>query len=244
LREDLRPLHWRGQNRLQVSCWEEAVLCSPSAQLWIPPLDAGEVVNEGYYNQNVLSSSGDFMGSTPVRFPFALEDEMTRHCALLGGLYQQLGYVGRCSFDMLVLGTELASGQLKFIECNGRWGGTSGPMSLMNRWFGDWAKQPYSTRKYHIPGIERLAFSDLLDAFRDDLFHVGGHTGWLAFLDASGLHSSNINVLALGDDIVQAQHRVNDEVPRRLLELSKSGSGSRSSHVSSGDKLLKKVSVH
>ncbi len=86
LRDDLRPLHWEGQSRLLVSCWEEAVICSPSAQLWIPPIDAGEVVIEGYYNQNILNSSGDFMGSTPVRFPVALEDEMTRCCALLGSL--------------------------------------------------------------------------------------------------------------------------------------------------------------
>jgi hypothetical protein len=244
LKEELRPLHWEGQSRLLVSCWEEAVICSPSAQLWIPPLDAGEVVIEGLYNQNIMGTSGDFMGSSPVRFPDALEDEMTRSCALIGSLFQQLGYVGRCSFDMLVLGEELANGQLKFIECNGRWGGTSGPMSLMNRWFDDWTKQPYSTRKCHIPGIERLAFSDLLEAFRNDLFQVDRQTGWLAFLDASGLHSSSINVLALGDDIVQAQQRVNVEVPRRLLELCNSSSVIQSSPNSLGAKSSKKVPAH
>ena len=64
---------------------------------------------------------------------------------LLAVLFQRLGYVGRCSFDLLVVGESLATARAEFLECNGRWGGTSGPMMLMNRLFGDWATRPYAT---------------------------------------------------------------------------------------------------
>jgi hypothetical protein len=242
LREELRPLHWKRHSRLRVSCWEEAVICSPSAQLWIPPLDGGEPLIEGLYKQDIMSSRGDFMGSTPAWFSAGPEEEMTRCCALLGSFFQQLGYVGRCSFDMLLLGDGVENSRLKFIECNGRWGGTSSPMSLMNRWFGDWAQKSYTTRKYHICGIGRLAFSDLLEAFRDDLFHAGTRTGWLAFLDASGLRSSDLNVLALGEDTVQAQSRINQEVPRRLIKLSNKARGNHFHPASPGTETLKKAS--
>jgi hippurate hydrolase len=220
LREALHELHWSGDSRLLVSCWEEPVLCSPSAQLWLPPSESGrEVAIEGLFNQVISGGRGDFLGSAPATFPDRVEAEIARSCLALARVFQQLGYVGRCSFDMLLTGKDLDSCQLKFIECNGRWGGTSGPMSLMNRWFDDWAGQPYATSVCEMPGLESLAFEDLLQAFDADLFDAGSRTGWLAFLDAAGLPHSRINLLALGDDVGQARERVGLEVPAKLREL-------------------------
>lgn len=224
LREELQPLHWEGECRLLVSLWEEKVISSPSAQLWVPPVDTGEPVIEGLYSQDVDSGRGEFLGSTPAVFPVDLERRITRSCALLGRIFQLMGYVGRCSFDLLLVGDHIESSHFKFIECNGRWGGTSGPMSLMNRWFGDWALQPYATHHFTVPGIDKLRFEDLLGAFTNELLDVRKRSGWLAFLDASGLGFARFNALSLGDDVAQARYRISEWLPRRLDELSGSAS--------------------
>jgi hippurate hydrolase len=220
LREALRDLHWSGNSRLLVSTWEEPVLCSPSAQLWLPPVNAGEeVAIEGLFSQVISGGRGDFLGSAPSHFPDRVEREMTRSCMLLGRLFQRLGYVGRCSFDMLLTGNALEDCQLKFIECNGRWGGTSGPMSLMNRWFADWAARPYATSVCELPGLDGLRFEDLQEAFADVLFDAGSQSGWLVFMDAAGLRNARINLLALGEDVAQARDRASHEVPEKLAQL-------------------------
>jgi hypothetical protein len=226
LREELLPLQWAGECRLLVSIWEEKVICSPSVQLWLPPAGTGDPVIEGLFNQEVDSGRGEFMGSVPADFPVAAEEEAIHSSAVLGRLFQLLGYVGRCSFDLLLVGDSLSGSRLKIIECNGRWGGTSGPMSLMNRWFGDWALRPYASHHFKIPGLERLAFVDLLEAFQGELLDVKKRTGWLAFLDAAGLPHSRINVLALGEDLEEARYRISDWLPPRLDRLTgKTGPG-------------------
>jgi hypothetical protein len=220
LRCALHPLRWDGNSRLLVSSWEEPVLGSPSAQLWLPPEESGEPpIIEGLYNQMIGGVSGDFLGSAPGRFPAELESEMVRSCMLLGSLLQSLGYVGRCSFDMLLTGESLEAAQLKFLECNGRWGGTSGPMSLMNRLLGDWARQPYATHMCYLPGLEKFSFPELLDAFSGELFDVRSGSGWLVFMEASGIKRSHLNILTLGDDVMHARERASQEAPARLRQL-------------------------
>jgi len=58
-----------------------------------------------------------------------LASEGTRLAVLL----QELGYFGRCSFDAVISGPDLDNAELHWIECNGRWGGVSLPMTLANR---------------------------------------------------------------------------------------------------------------
>jgi hypothetical protein len=51
----------------------------------------------------------------------------------LAVVLQELGYFGRCSFDAVISGSDLDNAELHWIECNGRWGGVSLPMTLANR---------------------------------------------------------------------------------------------------------------
>ena len=44
--------------------------------------------------------------------------------------------------DAILIGESLADARLHWIECNGRWGGVSIPMTLANRLTGDWARHP------------------------------------------------------------------------------------------------------
>ena len=223
LKERLRPLAWSGSGRLLIESWERDVLCAPSAQLWIPPLAQGPPVVEGLFEQILVGREGCFQGCTQANLPEALDREMTTRAWLLAALFQRLGYVGRCSFDLLLVGDSLDSARLKFIECNGRWGGTSGPMTLMNRLFGSWTAQPFAALKCQMPGLDRLRFLDLLEGLGPDLYDRRTGRGWILVYNPGQLVSlSSIQYLALGPTWDEAVRRANVEVPERLRRLTRS----------------------
>src|SRR5690606_17302709 len=113
----------------------------PSVQLWIPPRPAAEEgapadpVVEGVFTQ-LLGSAGEFMGGAPSRLPAAVQARLAQEAVYLGGLLQALGYVGRCSLDAILVGDDPHGATPHWIECNGRWGGMSIPMTLANRLVG------------------------------------------------------------------------------------------------------------
>jgi hypothetical protein len=161
----LGEMGWSGEGRLIVGSWETDVLSAPSAQLWIPPAPEGPPVVEGIFEQEFSSRKGMFAGARPASFSAQLNQEITDRCWLLALLFQRLGYIGRCSFDLILVGESLERSRLEFIECNGRWGGTSLPMTLMNRLFGDWTSQPFVVTTVHVKELDRLEFFQLLEHF-------------------------------------------------------------------------------
>ncbi len=127
--------------------------------------------------------------------------------------------MGRCSFDTLLL----EGSRLEFVECNGRWGGTSTPMTLMNRLFGDWTRRPYATRVCRASGLERVRFDRLLEFFADDLYDVRTGCGRLIFFNPGRLEAnSGIDVIALDETWEQASDTVRVELQDRLSELGRS----------------------
>ena len=220
LRRRLEPLHWDGSSPLQVSCWEDKVLGSPSVQLWIPPLESGLPVQvDGLFEQVLLAGRGEFLGSMPARLAPGLRRRLVRPSVLLARLLQQLGYVGRCSFDLLLTGDAMASSRIEFIECNGRWGGTSGPMHLVDRLFGRDGRPVYATHHYVAPELAGMRFAEIARAFEPELYDAASGTGWLILLTASGLPIGHLDFLALGKSSDEAKERAYRIVPRRLHSL-------------------------
>lgn len=207
---------WKGEPVL-VSAWESHVLSSPSAQLWIPPPDDGEPVVEGIYEQLLEGRHGQFVGSRPAHLPAPLAQEVTDRSWLLGRLFQRLGYVGRCSFDMLLIGRSIDSCRIAFVECNGRWGGTSGPMTLMNRLFSRWSAQPYAYKACFVEGVPRFAYADVLEFFDDELYDARTGQGRFIFFNPGGMKTSHgLDVVALGEDWSHASEVVERELKVRL----------------------------
>lgn len=218
LQEELWDFPEHGETCLLVSAWESPVLAAPSAQLWIPPPEQGPPLVEGLFEQ-VITGGTVFAGCRPARLPAALERLMVDRTWLLGLLYQQLGYVGRCSFDALLVGAGPDRCRLELIECNGRWGGTSLPMNLVNRLFGDWTRQPYATREWVMPGLDRLAFADLLEWFEPELYDVRTGKGTLIFFNPTSLQgASRIGVIVLGESHEQVARRIGREFLAQLRE--------------------------
>ena len=211
-------LAWNGDSRLLVDTWETDVICSPSAQLWIPPEAEGLPILEGLFVQQLKDRAG-FIGVTAAEFPDPLATDLATRSWLVARLFQRLGYIGRCSFDLILVGEDLANCRLEFIECNGRWGGTSLPMTMMNRLFGDWRQQPFAVRVMAAQGLDRVAFSGLIEQFPEELYDRRTGQGRLIFYCPGRMrHQSSLSVLALGSSWTDAADFVSQRMPARLAQ--------------------------
>lgn len=235
LKERLDTIAWNGCSPLLIDGWETEVVCAPSAQLWVPPDADSPPLVEGIFVQTVEGLQGSYVGNVRADFPARVTQEIADQSWLLARLFQKLGYVGRCSFDMILVGRSLADCRVEFIECNGRWGGTSLPMTLMNRLFGDWARQPYAVQVAHnIPGLDQIDFARLLEFFTDDLYDARTGDGSLIFVNPGRLkYQAGITCLTLGASWDEAARRA-QRMPDRLTRFTRHtlGDGIMNQHVS------------
>jgi hypothetical protein len=218
LKTILPSLNWSGESELLIDSWEADVVCSPSAQLWIPPPAVGEPIVEGVYIQALDGPTGMFAGSIPADLPIEISQEIATRSWMLGRLFQRLGYIGRCSFDLILVGESASAARLEFVECNGRWGGTSAPMTLMNRLFGDWARQPYVSQVCEIARLDSVSFQQLRALIDDDLFDRASESGRVILSIPGRIAArSAIDVIGIGHDSSQAESVIK-ELSAKLRE--------------------------
>jgi hypothetical protein len=227
LREELRArfdgLTWDGASPLLVGSWETDVLSSPSAQLWIPPPADGPPIVEGIFEQRLHGDRAEFVGSHGADLPPDVLTMIGEPVLSLALLLQRLGYVGRCSLDMLLVGPTLDAAALEFIECNGRWGGTSLPMTLMNRLFGDWATRPYVTTTIAQRGLDRVSLGELLETFAPLLYDARTGDGRVLFHGGARLrNAAALNIITLGATVADAIWIEQTEVRPQLRALARS----------------------
>lgn len=224
LEPSVRRLQWTGDSDLLINSWETDVLCSPSAQIWIPTEADGPPIVEGIFAQLLDYHATVFVGTVEAELPSDLTREFATYSWLLARLFQRLGYVGRCSFDAILVGESLEHSRLEFVECNGRWGGASLPMTLMNRIFGDWRTKPYAARVLKVEGLSRIAFPRLLQLLRSDLYDRHTGRGRLIVTTPGYLYQqSAISVLALGESRRDASEYLCRAVPVLLKRAVESG---------------------
>lgn len=219
LQERLTEFNWNGHSKLLVETWELDILSSPSAQVWIPPLDDGAPVMEGIFDQALYGNTATFAGSAAAVLPDKVQCEIIECSGLLAALFQRLGYIGRCSFDLLLVGSSLEASNLEFIECNGRWGGASTPMTLVNRLFGDWKRQPYAFKICPIDNTRFPTFSHLRDHLADELYDRRTGKGSLILsLPARIEVRSSIDVIGLGKSTAEALKSIEQHVGQLAAE--------------------------
>jgi len=173
----LRALGWYDTYPLLIAVWEAPVLSSPSVQLWIPAVADGPPIVEGLFEQILEGEKGEFVGAVPAELPERWQRRLAEDAMRLATGLQLLGYFGRCSFDTLLVGRSLDSAVLHWIECNGRWGGVSIPMTIVNRLTGGGAKAKFVV--VHDTGAARppRSFADALQALDGILFRPGKREG-------------------------------------------------------------------
>lgn len=194
---------------LLLEPWYKTLQGSPSVQLWLPPVDVGPPLVEGIYDQLFHDNNPHvFLGSIPSQLPQERQQELIETGAKLGRVFQHLGYIGRCSFDTILEGPSLEEATLRYVECNGRWGGTSTPMTLMNRIFGDYRTQPYVAKDFDHKKLEGLSFADFVERFRDILYNASTEEGWAIVYNVGCLEpSGKLDVITLGQSFDEAQER-------------------------------------
>jgi hypothetical protein len=208
LRDHLRTifagLGWSEPFPTLVSVWEDSVISSPSVQLWIPSDTRRAVVVEGIFDQKVEGSVCRFVGCEPSSLAEPLLARLAHEAALFGALFQELGYFGRCSLDAIVIGESLESARVHWVECNGRWGGTSIPMTLTNRLVGDWTARPMSV----LGGLEVVgdnSFDAIRERTRNLVFRADTAEG-LVFLSPGPAETGRgLDFMAVGASIDRAR---------------------------------------
>lgn len=168
-----------------VQVWQSDVQSSPSLQLWIPHGDTGPPIIEGVFQQLVLGQEGRFSGAYPAALSEPWIAEFCRGGLMLGYVFQELGYYGRCSFDAVLSGSDPMNPSIKWIECNGRWGGVSSPMTLLNRLYSGQPPTSYVIEHRSELELPRRPFASALKIVDDLLWRPGGDKG-IIFLTPSG----------------------------------------------------------
>jgi hypothetical protein len=208
LSQCLRALGWRDSYPLMVTAWEQPVLASPSVQLWIPEPCQGAPIVEGIFDQVVMGQTGVFSGAVPTTLSGTRQRQLADEAARLACLFQELGYFGRCSFDAILVGDNETDARLHWVECNGRWGGVSIPMTLANRLVGDWARHPpVIIERCDLRGPRRNLTSVLAE-LDDDLYRARTHPEGAIVLSPGRLEEgTGFELMVLGDSAEAAQAR-------------------------------------
>lgn len=204
----LKRTEWDGREDVLVVAWEDAAL-SPSTQTWIPPRGQGAPLVDGAYEQILKGPERVFVGSRP--WASAHAETMKSASLEVAKALQELGYVGRCSFDFIVV----ADGSLRFTECNGRWGGTSIPMSLVERLVPG-ERPPYRAQDYESERLVGMSFGDVVRHLGGELYNPVSGAGRFILYNVGPLaESGKLDVIALGKN----QRDAEDALERRLPEF-------------------------
>ena len=209
----LQRTQWPEGEPVVVVAWEDAV-CSPSTQLWIAP-DAPPRL-DGIYDQLLEGPEQVFVGSRPTTLPARVTGVLADAAVRVATALQQVGYVGRCSFDHLVLGDPETDFTIHFTECNGRWGGTSAPMHLVDRVVSG-PRPPYCARDIVSPQLIGTSFEDLAVVFGDQLFdHRTGRGQYLLYNVGPLQRYGKVGVLALAGSQTEADTALQYDLPDLL----------------------------
>ncbi len=194
---------WRHSYPLLIGVWEAPVLGSPSVQLWIPAVEDGPPIIEGLFEQILQGKEGAFVGSIPARLPENWRRRLAEDAMRLALALQLLGYFGRCSLDTLLVGETFASATLHWIECNGRWGGVSIPMTLVNRLAGGAEAEFVVVQRCEDHWPPR-AFADALQALDAVMFRPGNN-GIILLSPIEIEEGRGVQMLACADTVAAAR---------------------------------------
>jgi hypothetical protein len=157
-----------------------------------------------------------FVGSRPSSLPDPVNRALADSALRIAAALQALGYVGRCSFDHLVVGNPEADFEVVFTECNGRWGGTSTPMSLLDRLI-DGPRPPYRAQDVVFPDLVGAQLPDLLAMLADCAFHTATGRGRFILYNLGPLNDhGKFDVISIGADQPDAERGLTEILPALL----------------------------
>ena len=211
----LQRTEWSADEPVLAVAWENAS-SSPSTQWWIPPTEVGPPQLDGIYEQILEGDRRLFVGSRPSGLPQAVHRAISNTSGQVAWALQYLGYVGRCSFDHLVLGDPTGDYTIRFTECNGRWGGTSTPMHLVDRVVTG-PRPPYRAQDFQHERLADFSFAEILDRIGSDVFDHRIQRGRFIFYNVGPLpRYGKLDVTAIAATQAEAEQALLADFPRCL----------------------------
>ena len=211
----LHRTEWTGDEPVLAVAWEHAS-SSPSTQWWIPPREVAPPRLDGIYEQILEGDRKVFVGSRPSGLPPAVNRAIGETSGRVASALQSLGYIGRCSFDHLVLGDPNGDFTIRFTECNGRWGGTSTPMHLIDRVVTG-PRPPYRAQDFRHDRLTDLSFFEILDRVGSEVFDHRTQRGRFIFYNVGPLPlHGKLDVAAIGATQAEAEQALLADLPRCL----------------------------
>jgi hypothetical protein len=211
--EFLTRTEWPAGEEVLVVEWAESEL-SPSTQLWIP--SEGQPRCDGVYEQLLEGAEKCFLGSRPSTLPEPVNRALENVSIRVAEAFQMMGYVGRCSFDFVVIGDVNRDFSVRFTECNGRWGGTSTPMRLIDRLF-EGERPHYVAQDWMSDALIGVPFTDLADRLGKHLYDPATGRGRFILYNVGPLAGrGKFDVIGLGDDPEHAWAGVRELLPTLL----------------------------
>lgn len=203
----LSEIGWGKEYPLLVEIWDTPVLASPSVQMWIPDRRTGAPILEGVFEQVVAGPKGEFVGSTPPTFPEGWSIRIGEEALTIATLFQHLGYFGRCSFDAVIAGRDYSTAILHWLECNGRWGGVSIPMTLANRLSKYGRHSNFVVVQRDKVSFSPCEFSAALNRLKSVLYCTGESPEGVVLISPLGIErGSAVHLMVLADGVERAQN--------------------------------------
>ncbi|MGE4620036.1 MAG: hypothetical protein AAEJ04_09545 [Planctomycetota bacterium] len=213
--EFLASMDWPVGEEVIACVWEETDL-SPSTQWWIPPRGIRRPRIDGIYEQILEGEEKLFVGSRPSTLPTNINEALVAQSRPVVHALQELGYVGRCSFDHLVVGDPLGDPVLRITECNGRWGGTSTPMHLIDRVIPG-ERPAYRAQDFIDESLIGVPFPQLCERIGEQLLDVRSGEGQFLLYNVGPLRQSGkFDVIAIAADSDEADRLLTEVLPELL----------------------------
>jgi hypothetical protein len=206
---------WRDTYLILVGVWDCNAVSSSSVQMWIPLPEAGAPVIEGVFEQRLEGEVGTFVGAVPATLPEGLHRRIVEEAVRLAFLFQRLGYFGRCSIDSIVVRDFRGDFQVHWIECNGRWGGVSIPMTLANHLCKERCPDGLVIVQKSEMRLSIHSTEEALETLNSLLFNDGACASGVVLLSPlGGEDEGRINFMAIGDTQFAAERLAIETVER------------------------------
>jgi hypothetical protein len=213
----LHAFGWNDKYPILVGIWDENVTCSPSAQIWVPRVQDGPPVVESIFEQRVRDSMAAFVGAARSNLPQALQSRLSAEASRIASIFQRLGYFGRCSLDAVIVRAADGADEIHWIECNGRWGGVSIPMTFAGALYANQPAPAISIVQELHPDSQ-MQTKEILQRLGDLLFRAGHDMEGIVMMSPPEHNNGAlINLLSLSQTQVSSDEIIN-EAMRRVLD--------------------------
>jgi hypothetical protein len=137
-----------------------------------------------------------------------LQERIVLGAACLARYFQNLGYFGPCGFDTILVGNSLEDAAIHWVECNGRWGGVSIPITVANRLIGNWAQKYIIIVQQTNLTMPPRSLATILELLKEHLFSSAKRGGAVLLAPRHLMEGTGLNLMVIANSQSAAHSRL------------------------------------